>query len=50
MKLEILMGKSRKYYWRVRAKNGKIVCHSETYSSKAKALQTAKSILKERFC
>ena len=49
MKVEILKGKSKKWYWRVRAKNGRILCHSEQYSSRAKALQTARSVIKERF-
>lgn len=46
MKLEIRKGKSGKWYWRIKATNGRIVCHSETYSSKSKAIQTAKQIVK----
>jgi len=45
MKLEIKKDRSGKYFWRVLARNGKILCHSESYSSKAKAEQTFKKII-----
>lgn len=49
MKIEILStSEERKmYYWRLKAKNGEILAHSEQYTTKAKALKTAKAILAE---
>lgn len=44
MKIEVLKGKSGKWHWRIMAKNGRILANSETYSSKRKALQTAKRV------
>lgn len=41
MKIEILQNKSGVYYWRIVAANGYILAHSETYSSRSKAAQTA---------
>lgn len=32
--IEIIKTKNRQYSFRVRAKNGKILCHSETYRTK----------------
>jgi len=47
MKIEVLKGKSGKWYWRiVSTKNGKVICHSESYSSRTKASQTVRSMLK----
>lgn len=44
MKIEVFKGRSKKYYWRLVAENGKTIAASETYSSKAKALQTISSL------
>ena len=45
MKLEVLKGRSGKWYWRIKSPNGRILCHSELYSSKQKAVQTARLVL-----
>ena len=44
MKFEIEQGRNKKWFWRLKAANGKILAHSEIYSSKAKALQTVESL------
>ena len=44
MKIEVLKNKRSKWYWRLVAANGKVLAHSETYSSKQMALKTAKKI------
>ncbi len=42
---EIILVKGRKnWFWRLIARNGKTVAHSETYSSKQKARKTAKKL------
>ena len=46
MKLEVLKGKSGKWYWRIKADNGRILCHSETYSDKCQAMKTLKAVMK----
>lgn len=43
--IEVLQGESGSWFWRIKASNGKIEASSETYSSKAKAVKTAKSIV-----
>lgn len=43
MKIEILKSKGQ-YYFRIRAKNGKILCHSEKYKRKNSCVKSAKSI------
>ncbi len=40
MKIVILKLR-RQWYWKLVANNGRILAHSETYSSKAKAVKTA---------
>lgn len=35
-----------KWYWRIKASNGRIIAHSETYSSKFKAEQTIASLIR----
>lgn len=42
-KIEIIESK-KKYYWRIVHKNGKILAHSEKYSTRGKAKQTAKNL------
>jgi uncharacterized protein YegP (UPF0339 family) len=39
--IEVLQGKSGSWYWRIKASNGRILAHSETYSSRRKATGTA---------
>lgn len=44
-KIEILKKKKgSKYYWRIKARNGKILAHSETYNSKQAARKTAVNV------
>ena len=40
-KIQVVKGK-KQWFWRIVARNGKTLAHSETYSSKGKAVQTAK--------
>lgn len=42
MIIEVVKEKS-KWFWRVRSKNGKTFCHSETYYNKSNAIRSAKS-------
>jgi uncharacterized protein YegP (UPF0339 family) len=42
-KIEVLRSSMGGWYWRIEAPNGRILAHSESYSSKAKAIQTADS-------
>ena len=45
MKVVILKSpKSKKWYWKIRARNGKTLATSETYSSKAMATKTWKKV------
>ena len=46
MKIKIAMG-STGFFWKLIATNGQTLAHSETYSSKTKALQTAKKVAEE---
>ena len=39
-----VLDKKKSYYWRLVHKNGKILAHSENYSSSAKAMQTAANV------
>lgn len=43
MKIQVLKNKAGKWFWRIKARNGKILAHSETYSSKQAALKTAQN-------
>lgn len=43
IRIEILK-KSKSWYWRMKARNGRILAHSETYSSKQKAEKSAKIV------
>lgn len=48
---EIVLLKGRKnWFWRLTARNGKTIAHSETYSSKQKALKTAKKLGRRLKC
>ncbi len=44
-KIQVVRGK-RKWYWRIVYLNGRTLAHSEMYSSKAKARQTARNLAK----
>lgn len=37
----VVLKKRNQWYWKLVARNGRILAHSETYSSKAKAVKTA---------
>jgi len=41
-----VLKKNSKWYWKMIAENGKVLAHSEQYSSKRKALQTADKVSK----
>ena len=41
MKFEICKDKKGQWFFRIRADNGKILCHSEAYSSKRNAVNAA---------
>lgn len=51
MKIETLKNKNGKWFWRLVASNGKVLAHSESYSSKRKANQTVAAVKRffERF-
>lgn len=38
---EIFKGEDKQWYWRLVAKNGKIVCQSEGYKRRSQAIKTA---------
>ena len=43
--LKVVMKKGKKYwYWKLVAKNGETLAHSESYSSKPKCFKTAKMV------
>ena len=42
---KIMSYKKPTWYWRIIANNGQILAHSEIYSSKQKAILTAKKII-----
>lgn len=42
-KIEVVKGK-KQWYWRIMHRNGNILAHSETYSSREKAVRTAKNL------
>lgn len=46
MKLQKFTGKDKLHYFRIVARNGKIICHSEAYNSKQARTKTIKSLLK----
>jgi len=41
MKIEMLKNKKSKWFWRIKANNGKILAHSESYNSKQACRKTA---------
>lgn len=43
--INVLKNKNGAWFWRLKARNGKILAHSEAYSSKAKALKTVESLI-----
>lgn len=42
-----LVKKNKDWFWRLRAANGQLLAHSETYSSKTKARKTAMNVFKD---
>lgn len=50
MQIEILKGKSGKWYWRLKSKNGRILASSETYSARKKAIDTVASVRQHFLC
>jgi len=45
MKIQILKSKNAQFYWRIVARNGRILATSETYKSKQSCLHTAEKVL-----
>ena len=45
MIIQMLKNKQGKWLFHIKAENGKILCHSESYSSKAKCMYTIKLFL-----
>jgi uncharacterized protein YegP (UPF0339 family) len=41
MKIEVLKAKNGQWYYRIKSRNGKILCTSETYTRKTSAKNTA---------
>ena len=44
-RLQMQKNKKGKWFWRIRHKNGQILCTSEDYSKKSKAWQTVNNFL-----
>ena len=42
--IKILKGKKNQWYWRLMHSNGRILAHSEMYSSKFQATKTARNL------
>jgi len=49
MWIEILKNKNGKWFWRIKADNGKILAHSEAYASKRNCQKTAEMVKIGRF-
>lgn len=47
--IEVLQGDAGAWYWRIKSPNGKLLAHSETYSSRRKATNTAVKIMTAEF-
>lgn len=43
-KFEIFLGSDSRYYFRLKAKNGEIICQSEAYHTKAACRKGIKSV------
>lgn len=43
-RIEVIVFRGQ-WHWRIVHKNGQILAHSEKYSSKRKAMQTAKAVM-----
>lgn len=46
-KIEIYKDKKREFRWRLRARNGKIIAHGESYKSKRNLLKSLNVIITE---
>lgn len=44
--IEIFRAKNKQFAFRIKAKNGRILCHSETYKRKASVFNAIKSLSK----
>lgn len=42
-KIEVVSKAADLHYWRIKAGNGEIICHSETYTTRSAAMQTLDS-------
>jgi len=42
--VEVLPGSVSGWYWRIKASNGKTLCHSEVYTTKRMAIKTAEKM------
>ena len=42
-KIEVVSKAADSHYWRIKAGNGEIICHSETYTTRSAAMQTLDS-------
>ena len=47
MKFELYKNRKKQWHFRIRADNGKILCHSEAYSSKRNARHAVGLIFKQ---
>lgn len=45
MKIVVQRNKRGKWYWKIVSKNGRILAHSESYSTKKDCLDTAHKVL-----
>ena len=46
-RIEVRKGRSGSWYWRLIARNGEILGHSESYSSLSKAKKTANQVARQ---
>ena len=42
-RIEVVSTSADSHYWRIKAGNGEIICHSETYTTRSAAMQTLDS-------
>ena len=47
MKIEVVIGAPRKFWWRIKAANGEILASSEQFSSKGAAHRGARDFVKK---
>ena len=44
MRFEIFEGKDEQFYWRIKAGNGRVLCHSEGYKTWYSALNAVRAV------